>query len=67
MITQTKIPEPLIPPFVDDEMVYFNKAFRETLFCEEDGEWIEETVNHPKLSLSERFNEREWMDRQGIF
>jgi hypothetical protein len=67
LFAQSKLPEPQIPPFVDDEMIYFNTALRETIFSERDGVWNQETVNHPKLSLEERFNEKEWLDRQQIF
>jgi len=38
--------------FLDDEMIYFNRFAMETLFGERDGEWNEETVNHPKLDIS---------------
>jgi len=48
-------------------MIYFNSAIRETLFAESDGVWNQATVEHPKLSLSERFQEKEWFDRQKIF
>ena len=34
MMAQAKFPEARMPVFVDDEMIYFNKAHRETLFCE---------------------------------
>jgi hypothetical protein len=61
------LPEPKLPVFVDDEMIYFNKGVRETLFAERDGSWNAETIAHPKLSLEERFNEKEWFDRQQIF
>jgi hypothetical protein len=61
------LPEPTYPVFVDDEMVYFNRALKETLFAERDGEWNEETVNHPKLSLSATSQEKEWLDRTPVF
>ena len=67
MCAQSKLPEPRHPIFMDDEMIYFNKTAEETLFCEDDGVWNEETVNHPKLSWSTRSNEKEWFDRQQIF
>lgn len=64
---QSKLPEPKYPTFVDDEMVYLNVAAKETLFCESDGQWNAETVQHPKLSIESRLNEKEWFDRQNIF
>ena len=67
MLAQSRLPEPRYPVFVDDEMIYFNSALKESLFAESDGVWNEETVNHPKLSLEARVNEREWMDRSPIF
>ena len=67
MLAQSKLPEPRLAPFVDDEMVYFNVAAKETLFCERDGEWNQETVSHEKLSVETRLNEKEWFDRQNIF
>ena len=51
MFAQSKFPEPRYPTFIDDEMIYFNSALKESLFAESDGQWNEETVNHPKLSL----------------
>jgi len=39
LFAQSKLPEPTLPVFVDDEMIYFNKAIRETLFAESDGVW----------------------------
>ena len=51
MKAQSKLPEPKLPVFVDDIMIYFSTALNETYFCERDGKWNEETVNHPKLSL----------------
>lgn len=67
MKAQSKLPEPKLPVFVDDIMIYFSTALNETYFCERDGKWNEETVNHPKLSLDERFKEKDWFDRQQIF
>ena len=67
MCAQSKLPEPRHPIFMDDEMIYFNLAVKETLFGERDGEWNQETVNHPLLSLSARIDEKEWFDRQQIF
>ena len=67
MLAQSKLPEPRLAPFVDDEMVYFNAAVKETLFCESDGKWNEETVKHPKLSVESRLIEKEWFDRQNFF
>lgn len=67
MLAQSKLPEPRLAPFVDDEMVYFNAAVKETLFCERDGEWNEETVKHSKLSIENRLIEKEWFDRQNFF
>ena len=64
MCAQSKLPEPRYPVFVDDEMIYYNTALKENLFAERDGQWNEETVKHPKLSLETRFNEKEWFDRQ---
>lgn len=51
MKAMSKLPEPRLPPFVDDEMIYLNTVLNEVFFGESDGEWIAETVNHPKLSL----------------
>ena len=51
MLAQSKLPDPRFPVFVDDEMVYFNTALKETLFSEADGQWNPETIKHPKLSL----------------
>jgi hypothetical protein len=67
MQAQSKLPEPRYPIFVDDEMIYHNVPAKETLFCENDGKWNEETVNHPKLSLEARVNEKEWFDRHILF
>ena len=67
MFAQSKFPEPRLPTYVDDEMIYFSKAVRETVFGERDGAWNQENVNHAKLSLEARFNEKEWFDRQQIF
>ena len=67
MHAQSKFPEPRHPVFLDDEMVYFNTATKETIFAENDGVWNEETINHPKLSLEARANEKNWFDRQNIF
>jgi hypothetical protein len=58
MKAQSKFPEPRLPPFVDDEMIYFNVPLRETLFAESDGAWNEETVNHPSLSIETLFDEK---------
>lgn len=67
MRAQSKLPEPRLPVFVDDEMIYFSVPLKEAFFAERDGVWHEETVAHPKLSLQARFNEKEWFDRQQIF
>jgi len=44
-------------------MIYLNKILKEVYIFESDGEWNQETVNHPKLSIEQRFNEGEWFDR----
>ena len=49
-------------PFLDLEMVYLNKPKQEFLVFDKDGQWYEEGVNHPLLSLETRFNEHEWLD-----
>lgn len=37
---QSRLPLPSLPLYVDDIMIYRNNALRETIFCENDGEWI---------------------------
>lgn len=44
-------------------MIYLNKILKEVYIFESDGEWNQETINHPKLSIEQRFNEGEWFDR----
>ena len=57
-------PEPWLPPFIDDIMVYYNIFNKNFLLFESDGIWNEETSSHPKLSLEARLDEREWFDRR---
>ena len=48
-------------------MIYLNLFAMETLFCERDGQWIEETANHPKLDIKVCGDEKKWFYRQLIF
>jgi hypothetical protein len=67
LCAQSKLPEPRHPTFLDDEMIYYNRFAMETLFCERDGQWVEETVNHPKLDITACGDEKKWFYRQLIF
>lgn len=67
MRAYNRIPEPLLPVYIDETMTYLNKFNDETYIFEQDGKWNEETVNHPKLSLDERLNEKEWYDRRTVY
>lgn len=62
-MAMSKWPEPRLPTFLDDEMIYLNKILKEVYIFESDGVWNQETINHPKLSLEQRLNEGEWFDR----
>lgn len=64
MKISSPFPEPVLPAFLDGVMLYYNKFNQDFMLFEQDGEWKEETVNHPKLSLEARFNEREWQDNR---
>jgi hypothetical protein len=48
--------------FLDLEMVYLNSVEQEFLVFDKEGEWKEEGVSHPLLSMEKRFNEHQWMD-----
>lgn len=54
------------PSFIDLEMVFVNKKVMEFLVFDRDGAWHEEGVNHPLLSMKERYNEHKWMDFTAI-
>jgi hypothetical protein len=56
MMAMCRYPEPTLPTFIDDTMIYFNQFAKEVLFFEDDGSWNEETVNHEKLALSSVYN-----------
>lgn len=58
MRAYNKSPEPILPTYIDETMTYFNRFNHDTYIFEYDGEWNEETVNHPKLSLQSRLNEK---------
>ena len=51
MMAMSRWPEPRLPPFLDDEMIYINKILKEVYIFESDGVWNQETVSHPKLTL----------------
>lgn len=57
MMAMSKWPQPRLPTFLDDEMIYLNKILKEVYIFESDGVWNQETVNHPKLSVEQRLNE----------
>lgn len=63
MMAMSRWPEPRLPPFLDDEMIYLNKILKEVYIFESDGVWNQETVGHPKLALEARLNEGDWFDR----
>lgn len=67
MRAYNRLPEPQLPPYIDETMTYFNKFNQDTYVFEYDGEWNEETASHPKLSLDARFDEKEWCDRRNAF
>ena len=48
-------------PNLDIEMCYEVIPENEALLFEVDGEWFEEGVNNPALSLENNWNEREWL------
>ena len=48
--------------FLDLEMIYLNQATQEFFVFDKEGEWKDEGVNHPLLSMEARFNEHQWMD-----
>lgn len=48
--------------FLDLDMVYLNRSEQEFLVFDKEGEWKEEGVNHPLLSMEQRFREHQWMD-----
>lgn len=66
MIASSKSPEPLMPVFIDDTMLYYNSFLNETLLFEEDGEWDEKTVEHEKLQLDKLLDEKNWFDRRNL-
>ena len=55
---------PILPTFIDDTMVYYNKFTQDFMFFERDGVWNQETASHEKLSVEARFNEAEWIDKR---
>lgn len=61
-LASTKLPNPKLAPWLDDEMIYYNKITEETYLFESSGEWNSETISHPKLSLEARVDEPEWFD-----
>lgn len=48
--------------FFDLEMLYVNQGSAEFLVFDKEGEWKDEGINHPLLSMEKRFNEHQWMD-----
>lgn len=66
MLASTKIPEPLMPVFIDDTMLYYNKFLNETLLFEEDGEWNQKTVEHEKLQFENLLDEKDWFDKRHL-
>jgi hypothetical protein len=39
MMAMSRWPEPRLPPFLDDEMIYLNKILKEVYIFESDGVW----------------------------
>lgn len=56
----------MLPTFIDDTMIYYNKFTQDFMLFERDGEWNESTIEHEKLSLKSRFNEAEWIDKKAF-
>lgn len=59
-ITANKLSYP--PPFIDNDMIYFNTCLNEFYVFDRDSVWNEEGVQNPLLDLSKRFNEKKWLD-----
>lgn len=57
-----RLPSTRQPFFIDTEMIYFNIFLRQVFLFHKEGIWNEENVNHPGLSLAERYDERKWFD-----
>jgi len=51
-----------MPTFVDPEMIYYNLVDAEFYLFDMECEWHKEGVEHPALSLKNRFNEKQWLD-----
>ena len=66
MRNSCRMPEPTLPVFIDDTMIYYNKFLKETLFFEDDGVWNEKTIEHEKLQLGNLLDEKEWFDRRPL-
>ena len=58
------MPEPTLPVFLDDTMLYYNKFLKEILLFEDDGKWDEKTIENEKLQLDTLLDEKEWFDRR---
>lgn len=67
LLASSKIPGARLPFLVDPDMIYMNLFLREIYLFEKDGEWNEETVKHPQLSLEKLYDEKKWHDRYRIF
>lgn len=63
LMASSTIPGVRLPFFVDTEMIYLNVFLREAYLFEKDGQWNQDTVNHPSLSLERLYDEKKWHDR----
>ena len=50
------------PEFLDLDMIYLNKPEGEFYIFDKEGNWSEEGVKHPALSMEKTFNEHKWFD-----
>lgn len=62
-----RLPEPDLPPYIDETMTYMNLFNNDIYIFEQDGEWNEQTSSHPKLSLEARLNERDWFEKKNAY
>lgn len=67
MLCASPLPEPVLPIFIDDTMVYYNRFLNENLIFENDGTWNSETIQHEKLQLDYLIDEKEWFDRRHLY
>ena len=47
---------------IDLDMIYANHVTKEMYVFDKKGEWVDQGINHPELSMEKAYNETNWYD-----